>query len=78
MPRRLRAPELQGNGTDISLDGLTLEGDSLRTVTSIDPAGLAALAARAVASGAGLATSEPLYLRAPDVTLGHAPKRVGA
>lgn len=78
MPRRIAAPELRANGTDVTLDALTLEGESLRTVTSIDPAGLAALAARAVASGSGLATPEPLYLRAPDVTLGHAPKRVGA
>ena len=78
MPRRIEAPALHANGTDIAVDGVTLDDDSLRTVTSIDPAGLALLAARAVASGTGLATSEPLYLRAPDVTIGHAPKRVSA
>jgi tRNA threonylcarbamoyl adenosine modification protein YeaZ len=77
MPLKLEAPELRANGTDIVIDELTLDGDSLRTVISIDPAGLGLLAARAVASGRSLPTSEPLYLRAPDVTLGHAPKRVG-
>jgi len=78
MPTKLEGPELRAAGFDVVLDGLTLEGDALRVVTSIDPVGLGLLAARAVASSRGLPTSEPLYLRAPDVTIGHAPKRVGA
>jgi tRNA threonylcarbamoyladenosine biosynthesis protein TsaB len=41
------------------------------------PAPLLALAgARAVAAGRTLAADEPLYLRSPDVTMPHAPKRV--
>lgn len=75
MPRKIEGPALQAAGTDVAIDGLEL--DEVHVVTSIDPTGLALLAARAVATGRGLATSEPLYLRAPDVTIGHAPKRVG-
>jgi tRNA threonylcarbamoyl adenosine modification protein YeaZ len=78
MPQKIEAPELRADANDIAIDELTLEGDSLQVVTSIDAAGLGMLAARAVAADAGLPTSEPLYLRAPDVTLGHRPKRVGA
>lgn len=78
MPRKIEGPHLRPAGTDVVLDELTLEGDSLHVVTSVDPAGLGLLAARAVASGRSLPTSEPLYLRAPDVTIGHAPKRVSA
>ena len=41
------------------------------------PAAMVALAAaRALAAGRVLATSEPLYLRSPDVTLSAGPKRV--
>ena len=50
MPRKLEGPQLRAAGTDVVLDELTLEGDSLHVVTSIDPAGLGLLAARAVAS----------------------------
>jgi tRNA threonylcarbamoyl adenosine modification protein YeaZ len=78
MPQKVAGPDLRANGTDIAVDDVTLEGDSLRLVTSIDPVGLGLLAARAVASGRSLPTSEPLYLRAPDVTIGHTPKRVRA
>ncbi|HWI31673.1 MAG TPA: tRNA (adenosine(37)-N6)-threonylcarbamoyltransferase complex dimerization subunit type 1 TsaB [Microbacterium sp.] len=75
MPRRIEGPKLQAAGT---IGGVALDHDSLRVVASIDPEGLGLLAARAIASGRGAATSEPLYLRAPDVTLGHTPKRVRA
>ncbi|MGC5224424.1 tRNA (adenosine(37)-N6)-threonylcarbamoyltransferase complex dimerization subunit type 1 TsaB [Micromonospora sp. DT81.3] len=77
MPHKLEGPQLRAAGTDVVVDELTLEGDSLQVVTSIDPSGLGLLAARAVTSQRSLPTSEPLYLRAPDVTIGHAPKRVG-
>ena len=48
-------------------------------VTSISAAALGRVAARMLAAGIADegATAEPLYLRSPDVTLGHAPKRVG-
>ena len=49
-------------------------------VTSISAGVLGRLAARMLAAGmvgAG-STAEPLYLRSPDITLGHAPKRVSA
>lgn len=45
-------------------------------VTEIRAGALGRLAARALAAGRELAASEPLYLRAPDVTLPKAPKRV--
>lgn len=44
--------------------------------TSVSAPFLALAAARALAAGRVLATAEPLYLRSPDVTVGHAPKRV--
>lgn len=47
-------------------------------VTAIPAAMVAILAARALAAGRELTGPEPLYLRAPDVTLPAAPKRVGA
>ncbi len=48
-------------------------------VSSISAGVLGRLAARLVAAGlaADGSLAEPLYLRSPDVTLGHAPKRVG-
>ncbi len=46
-------------------------------VTAISAAMLSLAAARAVAAGRTLATGEPLYLRAPDVTLPSRPKKVG-
>ena len=47
-------------------------------VTTISAAMVAALAGRALAAGRELTGPEPLYLRAPDVTLPAGPKRVGA
>ena len=47
-------------------------------VTAIPAAMVATLAARALAAGRELTAPEPLYLRAPDVTLTAASKRVGA
>lgn len=47
-------------------------------VTAISAAMMATLAARALAAGRALAGPEPLYLRAPDVTLPAGPKRVSA
>ncbi|MCT9818974.1 tRNA (adenosine(37)-N6)-threonylcarbamoyltransferase complex dimerization subunit type 1 TsaB [Microbacterium sp. W1N] len=58
---------------DARLAGL---GAERRDVSGIPAAMLALAAARAVAAGRTLADGEPLYLRAPDVTLPGAPKRV--
>jgi len=52
---------------------------AVRVDTTTIPAGMLALAAaRAVAAGRRIGTPEPLYLRSPDVTAPHAPKRVVA
>lgn len=53
-------------------------GAQRHDVTTISAAMLALAAGRAVAAGRTLADGEPLYLRAPDVTLPARPKRVGA
>jgi tRNA threonylcarbamoyl adenosine modification protein YeaZ len=61
------------------LDGRLDELAAARVeATSVSAALLALAAARAVAAGRTLATAEPLYLRSPDVTVGHTPKRVSA
>ncbi len=49
-----------------------------RDVSEISASMLALAAARAIAAGRALADGEPLYLRAPDVTLPSRPKKVGA
>lgn len=58
-------------------DVLTALGAERRDVTAISGAMLAVVAARGVAAGRELADAEPLYLRAPDVTMPGAPKKVG-
>ncbi|WP_121060365.1 tRNA (adenosine(37)-N6)-threonylcarbamoyltransferase complex dimerization subunit type 1 TsaB [Microbacterium telephonicum] len=57
-------------------DRLAALGAVRRDVTAIPAAMIALAAARAVAAGRTLAEGEPLYLRAPDVTLPGAPKKV--
>ncbi|MCC4908010.1 tRNA (adenosine(37)-N6)-threonylcarbamoyltransferase complex dimerization subunit type 1 TsaB [Microbacterium sp. cx-59] len=59
------------------LDDRLRELDAARIeATSVSAALLAITGARAVAAGRVLAGPEPLYLRSPDVTVAHAPKRV--
>lgn len=58
---------------DARLDEL---GAARLDATSVPAPLLALAAARAIAAGRTLADAEPLYLRSPDVTLGHTPKRV--
>lgn len=61
------------------LDARLDELAAMRLDATAIPASLLALAAaRAVDAGRTLATAEPLYLRQPDVTMPHAPKKVGA
>ncbi len=75
LPVRVAGPALTGRGDiDAVLDGL---GAVRRDVAEISAAMIALCAARAVASGRELTGPEPLYLRAPDVTLPAARKRVG-
>ncbi|MBA8816734.1 tRNA threonylcarbamoyl adenosine modification protein YeaZ [Microbacterium halimionae] len=45
--------------------------------TRVPAAFIGLVAARALAAGREVADAEPLYLRSPDVTLGHVPKKVG-
>jgi tRNA threonylcarbamoyl adenosine modification protein YeaZ len=53
------------------------ELDADRVDATTVPAAMLALAAsRAVAAGRVIGPAEPLYLRSPDVTVGHTPKRV--
>lgn len=67
LPVRVAGPALTPrDGTD---DVLAELGAARRDVTAISAAMLATVAARAVAAGRELTGPEPLYLRAPDVTL---------
>ena len=76
IPVRVAGPALTPrDAIDDVLAGL---GAERRDVTVISASMVAALAGRAVAAGRELTGPEPLYLRAPDVTLPAAPKRVGA
>ncbi len=76
LPRRVTEPSLVLRA-DID-DVLAAAGARRHDVSGISAAMLALAAARAVAAGRELADGEPLYLRAPDVTLPAAPKRVGS
>ena len=53
-------------------------GAERRDTSRVSAAMVAVVAARAIASGRVSASTEPLYLRSPDVTLPHGPKRVTA
>jgi tRNA threonylcarbamoyl adenosine modification protein YeaZ len=61
------------------VDGRLAELGAARVdATAVPSAMLALAAARAVAAGRTVAPTEPLYLRSPDVTMAHAPKRVSS
>jgi tRNA threonylcarbamoyl adenosine modification protein YeaZ len=53
-------------------------GAERRDAAVISAAMVAIVAGRAIAAGRTTASSEPLYLRSPDVTMPHGPKRVTA
>jgi hypothetical protein len=53
-------------------------GAERRDAASVSAAMLALVGARAVAAGRILGPNEPLYLRSPDVTVGHVAKKVRA
>ena len=76
LPVRVAGPALTPRDEiDTVLAGF---GAERRDAVSISAAMLATVAARAVAAGRELTGPEPLYLRAPDITLPRAPKRVTA
>lgn len=80
---------LDDDGLPVRTDGPTLTprdridavladlGAQRRDVASVSAAMIGLAASRALAAGRELTGPEPLYLRAPDVTLPAAPKRVG-
>lgn len=70
------APSALALRTEID-DILTELDAERRDVTAISGAMIGVVAARALAAGRQLADAEPLYLRAPDVTMPGAPKKVG-
>ncbi|MFT3798218.1 tRNA (adenosine(37)-N6)-threonylcarbamoyltransferase complex dimerization subunit type 1 TsaB [Microbacterium sp.] len=79
LPVRAAGPALALR-TDIEdvLDGMLdrSRGARVHEVTAISGAMVALVASRALSAGRELAEPEPLYLRAPDVTLSAGPKRV--
>jgi tRNA threonylcarbamoyladenosine biosynthesis protein TsaB len=76
LPIRTTGPSLAPR--DELDDRLAALGAARRDVSAVPAAMVALAASRALAAGRTLATSEPLYLRSPDVTLPGAPKKVTA
>ena len=81
LPRVVAGPELRPQAADLATDPLT-EGSEIVHAATISAAAIGRVAALMLASGwqptGALAETEPLYLRSPDVTVGHAPKKVSA
>lgn len=74
LPVRASEPALiPRDALDERLEAL---GAERRDAGAISGAMLGVVAARSVGAGRVIASGEPLYLRSPDVTLSHAPKRV--
>lgn len=76
LPERVTGPALSPR--DELDDRLAALGAARMDATAIPATVLALCGARAVAAGRTIAADEPLYLRSPDVTSPHAPKRVGS
>lgn len=74
LPVRTADPQLVAR--DELEERLALEGASRIDAEAVSAAFLAICASRAVAAGRTIGPAEPLYLRAPDVTLGAPRKRV--
>ncbi|KJL40850.1 MULTISPECIES: tRNA (adenosine(37)-N6)-threonylcarbamoyltransferase complex dimerization subunit type 1 TsaB [Microbacterium] len=76
LPVRVTGPALAPRD---DLDGVLANAGAARRDADRIPAGMLALAAaRALAAGRTIGPADALYLRSPDVTLPHAPKRVGS
>lgn len=74
LPVRVTEPALVARDEiDLRLDGIARVD-----ATAVPASMLALVAARTLAAGRVAGPDQPLYLRAPDVTVGHAPKRVSA
>lgn len=74
LPVRVTEPALIPRG---DLDARLAELAAERRDAASVPAAMIALAAtRATAAGRRIGPAEPLYLRSPDVTVGHVPKKV--
>lgn len=76
LPRRMAGPALAHR--DEIDERLLALGARRVDATVVSAAALGVVAARAVAASRVIAGAEPLYLRAPDVIVPAAPKRVGA
>ncbi|WP_246093320.1 tRNA (adenosine(37)-N6)-threonylcarbamoyltransferase complex dimerization subunit type 1 TsaB [Microbacterium kyungheense] len=75
LPVRLAEPALVPRD---DLDAVLADAGAVRRDADRIPAAMLALAAsRALAAGRTIGPADALYLRSPDVTLPHAPKRVG-
>lgn len=81
LPHRVAGPELRPRSADLANDPLTSGADIVDTA-GISAGALGRVAALVIAAGwqpsGELAETEPLYLRSPDVTVGHSPKKVSA
>ncbi|MFB9647124.1 tRNA (adenosine(37)-N6)-threonylcarbamoyltransferase complex dimerization subunit type 1 TsaB [Microbacterium terregens] len=76
LPVRATEPALIPRG---DLDGRLVElGAERRDAAAVSAAMIAIVAGRAVAAARVGTSTEPLYLRSPDVTMPHGPKRVTA
>ncbi|MEN2740485.1 tRNA (adenosine(37)-N6)-threonylcarbamoyltransferase complex dimerization subunit type 1 TsaB [Microbacterium sp. X-17] len=76
LPVRVTEPALAPRD---EVDARLAELGAVRRDAAVIPGAILALAAaRALAAGREIGPSEPLYLRSPDVTLAHTPKRVTA
>ena len=76
LPVRVTQPALSPR--DELDERLAALGAERRNAGAISAAMLGIVAGRAVSAGREIASTEPLYLRSPDVTLPHGPKRVTA
>jgi len=75
LPVRLAGPALTPRD---EIDAVLADAGAVRRDADRIPAAMLALAAsRALAAGRTIGPADALYLRSPDVTLPHAPKRVG-
>ena len=81
LPRVVGGPELRPQTADLATDPLTAGSEIVRTAT-ISAAAVGRVAALMLSAGwrptGALTETEPLYLRSPDVTVGHVPKKVRA
>lgn len=75
LPRRVAGPELHPQADDLAAFGPDVE---IVRVSAIRADHLGRVAARRLAAGIAAEPAEPLYLRSPDVVVGHTPKRVSA